>query len=264
MRQALRLCWSTLGDLYYELFPLALTNLLWFLCSLPQLGLSAYAAGLVLRNPEMLGAFVPLGPRAVSLWLVLAPGLFLTLLPAAPATAGLHYVANRLVHGEPFGPRQFFPAFPRYFWSSLRLAASNLGILLLLLINIYFYTMVLGGGFVILAVLFGYLVVLWLVMQPYLFPMLVETGAPVRTILRNSALFSLDNVRLSIVLALYSLMVWGLSISPLALIFLPFVGQVLLALAGNKAVLQLLDKYRTQMAEARGRERSPRRRGRSR
>jgi uncharacterized membrane protein YesL len=289
MRQALRLCWSSLGDLYYELFPLALTNLLWFVCSIPQLGLTAYAAGLVLQHPEMLGGFIPLGPIAISLWLALAPALFLTLLVAAPATAGLHYVVNRFVHGEPFSPRQMFSdepfglrglllalvtfgisfliwavrgsTFRRYFWSSLRLAASNLGLLLLLLINIYFYTMVLGGVFVLLAVLFGYLVVLWVVMQPYLFPMLVETGVPVRTILRNSALFALDNVRLSIVVTLFSLVVWGLSISPLALIVLPFVGQVLLALAGNKAVLLLLDKYRAQVAEPNRIKRPPRRRG---
>jgi uncharacterized membrane protein YesL len=258
MRQALRLLWSSLGDLYYELFPLALTNFLWFLFSIPQLALVGVILLIAYQGPELLGAYILIGGIAVSLWLLLIPMLFATLLIGAPATAGLYYVVNQLVHGEPSGPRLFFSAFRRFFWRAVRLAASNLVLLLLLLLNIYFYAYMLGGFFIILAVLFGYALLLWLLIQPYLFPMLVELETPVRGILRNAVIFALDNVRLTLSLAVLYALIWALTISPLILLMLPFLGPVLLALIGTKAVLELIEKYRARLAEVEGRP--PRRR----
>ncbi len=259
MRQALRLLWSSLGDLYYELFPLALTNFLWFLFSIPQLALVGICLLVVYQGPELLAAYVPIGGVAVSLWALLVPALFVSLLLGAPATAGLYYVVNQLVRGEPFGPRQFFPAFHRFYWRAVRLAASNLALLVLLILNIYFYALVLGGFFIVLSVLFAYALLLWVLIQPYLFPMLVELDTPVRGILRNAVIFALDNVRLTIGLALVYAFIWALTLSPLVLLMLPFLGPALLALIGTKAVLELIEKYRARIAEIEGRP--PRRRG---
>lgn len=258
MRQALRLLWSSLGDLYYELFPLALTNFLWFLLSLPQLALAGIILLAVYQGPELLASYVPIGGVAVSLWVLLVPALFVSLLLGAPATAGLSYVVNQLVHGEPSGPRLFFPAFRGFYWRALRLAASNLALLVLLLLNIYFYALVLGGFFIVLSVLFAYALLLWLLIQPYLFPMLVELDTPVRGILRNAVIFALDNVRLTIGLALVYAFIWALTLSPLILLMLPFLGPALLALIGTKATLELIEKYRARLAEVEGRP--PRRR----
>lgn len=253
MRQALRLLWSSLGDLYYELFPLALTNFLWFLLSLPQLALSGIVLVTVYQGPELLAAYVPIGGVAVSLWAVLVPALFVSLLLGAPATAGLYYVVNQLARGEPSGPGQFFPAFRRFYGRAVRLAASNLALLVLLILNIYFYALVLGGFFIVLSVLFAYALLLWLLIQPYLFPMLVELDTPIRGILRNAVIFALDNVRLTIGLAFVYAFVWALTLSPLILLMLPFFGPTLLALIGTKATLELIEKYRARIAEVEGR-----------
>jgi uncharacterized membrane protein YesL len=116
-------------------------------------------------------------------WVVLT----VLVLPAFPALAGLFYTTNRITDGESAGIGDFFEGFKRYFIPSLKYGLINIGVYYLTIRNIQFYARYEGLGFILLQYFFLSLVILWSILQVYVFPLLIEQDEPsIRTGLQNS------------------------------------------------------------------------------
>lgn len=231
MLGALRALGASVSDYWYDLFRMALLNVFWFLTALPFL---VIFIGL---------AFQP--PPAVSPLDVLTVGLvaLVLLALAGPGTAALYSVTHRLVRGELLEPGRFWAEFRHWFLRGWLLALSDALAFALLALNIWFYFAVPIPGVWLLGIVFGWGLVLWLAMQSYLFPLLVQLDQPVRRVWRNAFFVCLDNLGLSLglvlVRALLALMTTGL-----APLLLPFVTATLLAMVENRATLAVVDHYR--------------------
>lgn len=113
--------------------------------------------------------------------------LTIPLLTAPPAAAGLYFVTNNLAHDRQVTWRTFFEGFRQYFWVSWRWGLFNLLVLAILVSNIVFYTEMEGDIFFWVRAVFITLVLIWLLIQTYTFPLLIEQTEPrVLLALRNS------------------------------------------------------------------------------
>jgi len=117
--------------------------------------------------------FQAIGPLIVAnlLWLTLS----LPVVTAPPALAGLYYFVDLAVRGRDPPIRRFFDGFRRYFVQSWILSALNLGILAVLLINLLFYFGQANEWIRVIAIPMFYLLLLWLCVQTYLFPLMLQS-----------------------------------------------------------------------------------------
>lgn len=172
------------------------------------------------------------------LWL----GVSLTVILCPPATAGLYAVTNSLAHGKGQRLDDFVAAARRYAWVSWRWALLNLALGALLVVNFAFYGSLEGtAAFLIQAALVSVSGV-WLVMQFYVWPFLIEQEQKhLRTALRNALFLALANPLYTLIL----LVVSGLAIvfSLVAILPLGFFTTSFLALLGNRAVVERLTHY---------------------
>jgi uncharacterized membrane protein YesL len=131
------------------------------------------------------------------LWFLLT----LLVIVAPPAAAGLFYITNELVHRRSVEWTTFFEGFRKYFWLSYRWAIMNTLVLLTLGVNILFYRSFEAGWAVwVEGVMIG-LAVLWLALQIYTFPILLEqTELSLRIALRNSIVIYLRAPGISLTL----------------------------------------------------------------
>ncbi|MGI8914839.1 MAG: hypothetical protein ACR2JY_13840 [Chloroflexota bacterium] len=222
MLRLFRLLWSTLGDYYYEILPFTALNLMWLIA---LLGLPLIGGGIV-------RAF-PVAPALLA--------FFATLLAIPPALAGLFSAARTFADGYNIGPRDFFLGFRRYFWRSWQLALADLLAGVLVGGNFYFY-LHLPGAFKIIAILWVYVVLFWLALQPYLFGLLVyQSDKRLRTTARNAALLVLANLGPSVALLFLAVIFVALSIG----LGLPFLAltSIVSAVWFTRALDILLAKY---------------------
>lgn len=172
------------------------------------------------------------------LWLV-GNALVIT---GPPATLALFYVANRLARGEVTDPGDFIAAFRRYFKPAWRWGLLNLGVVFFLVGDVVITGRLLEPraarliqGFYIQALLF------WLFLQLYLLPFLLEQEQPqVRLALRNALVMFGRNLPFSLALAL--LLVFVLIGSTVFFLVIFAAGGMLVALIGNHAVLNRLER----------------------
>lgn len=132
------------------------------------------------------------------LWLLLS----LPVVTAAPAAAALYHVTNRLAHGQEAGWRVFFQGFRQHFWLSWRWALLNLLAVLVLLANYQFYARIPQDWATLAMGAFIGLSILWIAVQIYVFPLLLEqSDRRLRTALRNSLVMYLRRPLLSLGMA---------------------------------------------------------------
>jgi uncharacterized membrane protein YesL len=113
----------------------------------------------------------------------------LFVIPGPPATAGLYLVANRLAKGERAGFDIFKEGFLTYFWRSLLVGLITAALLFLFVTGFLFYLdppPQFPAFFTLLSIVMLYLLLTWLAMQLYLFPVLVEQDVPLKLIFRNA------------------------------------------------------------------------------
>lgn len=113
----------------------------------------------------------------------------LFVIPGPPATAGLYLVANRIAKGERIGFDVFKEGFVTYFWRGLLVGLISAGLLVIFVTGFLFYIEPppqFPAFFTLLSVVMLYLLLTWLAMQLYLFPVLVEQDVPLRLIFRNA------------------------------------------------------------------------------
>lgn len=140
----------------------------------------------------------------------------LPLVTAPAAAAGLYYSTNHLAHHGSFSWRIFFEGFRKHFWLGWRWALVNLFVLVVLAANFIFYggfegdwTTLARGGVI-------WLVILWLLLQLYTFPLLLEqVDRRMLVAVRNSVVLyikspglSLGLIVLFILIAVLSSILW--------------------------------------------------------
>lgn len=169
-------------------------------------------------------------------------GLSLTVLLCPPATAGLYAVTNSLAHGKGQRLSDFVEAARAYAWVSWRWALVNLVVGVLLAVNFVFYGSISGSGAFLIQVALTITGALWLVMQFYVWPFLIEQEQKrLRTALRNALLLTLAAPLYTLVLLVAAGLI--LAFSLVAILPLGFFTMGFLALLGNRAVVERLTHY---------------------
>ena len=179
-------------------------------------------------------------------WTVLACNLLwyvanLLIVPGPPATLALVYYANRLAHGEVADLGDFWKAFLRYWGPAWRWGSANLAVIAFLLGDMIL-TGRIGDGVwsrylqgLYLALLAG-----WLVLQFFALPFLFEQETTsVRQALQNGAVLIGRNPGFAV--ALTGLLALLLIVGTLAFMLSFAFGAVIVACAGNRAVLSRLE-----------------------
>lgn len=234
MLTPLRYLRAAAGEFYYDLPRMVLLNLCWFVLSLPFLFVVfALSTSALPRSLNALGPYL--------LWSV--PFIAGALVLAGPATAGVYLATNRLAHGELMEVRWFWIGFRRFLWRGWLLALADIGVGGLLVINVWFYWSTGTIGLRLLAIVFAYLLVLWFVIQSYLFALLVEMDQHVVLVIRNALFISIDQLGLTLGLAVVNAFIVLVSI-PLGALLLPLGTMAILSGVNNKAVVAAVDRYR--------------------
>lgn len=167
---------------------------------------------------------------------------WLTIILGPPATFGVVYATNRMVHGESVDFGLFVEGLRRYFVKGWIWAGLNGLAFFLVTANLSFYGQlesVLGAPLQWLSLL---LLALWLMAQLFGLPFLMEqTKESLLLALRNGLYTTLAAPGFALVLAAVALLLLVLSVLTIA----PFlVGGPTLAIAlGNQAVLERLETF---------------------
>jgi len=133
------------------------------------------------------------------LWFIVS----LPIVTAAPAAGALFYATNRLAHGKPANASTFFEGFRQYFWRSWSWGILNILVGSILVSNYIFYgrfgeSWTIWARAIVLTLSF-----LWLALQMYTFPLMIEQEKPhLRTAMRNSLVLMIKRPVYSIGIAL--------------------------------------------------------------
>jgi uncharacterized membrane protein YesL len=223
-----RTLWKSLKDLFEDLFILALVNILWILINAPL----AVAGFFALSN-------------STALYIV----MLLSVLTLGPTNAGLYAIAERVTDGRTSSWRDFFAgmrANPVLSWKVYGLWMFGL---VVILVNLQFYS--LNGTTVgsILYVLFLYFIVVWFGFLMYIGPLMqLQTDKRIRTIARNAALMTFGRPLFTLVtLALMAAIAVASILLPI--LFLLATGSFL-AIWGFRAVLTLIEEAEARRTAA--------------
>lgn len=174
MRNPFQALGKALRDLFDEVFLLLVCNLIWAAMSLP---LWAVALGALAQGAPLAG---------------LLAGV-LGALPAGPANAGLFYVAHRVTDGRAAKIADFFAGMRLYLRPTLLITLIASGGAVLIIFNLGFYlgmSSILGG---LLPGLWLYLLLFWLGLALYAYPLIMLQEVPaLRLIGRNALLLSIS------------------------------------------------------------------------
>ena len=175
------------------------------------------------------------------LWLALC----LPVVTAPAATAGLFHLARRISNSQDVSLRDFFVGFRRHFLPALKLGLVDLAAILVLWINIDFYSHLRGGatipGMVLAAAMIWVGAFFWL-MHAHLYPLLVGSESSLRQLLRKSALLTLDNLGFTIGIAFQALSLSVLCvITGAGLVLINASAVAVLLVSGHREVLRRYD-----------------------
>ena len=165
-------------------------------------------------------------------------------IPGPPVTVALFFYCNRIAHEEVATERDFLGAIRSYWGLAWRWGFANL-LIVGLLVGDYYLTgrIVKDPGTVYwFQGLYITLLTGWLLVQIFALPFLFEQEEPrVSQALRNSVVFIRKNLIFVLVLAF--LLALSLTLGILVFMLTFVFGGALIALAGNHAVLQQLERY---------------------
>jgi uncharacterized membrane protein YesL len=230
-------------DAYNELFPVVGMNLLWLLFNVPLA-----VVGLVVVQIGTVTLGIDEDSRtAASLIFSLLLAVLLTLGPN-PAAAGIYLWANRLVKEERVEFSLFWEGLRTYWRQALVLFLISAIGLLLLVVNALFYLRSESTPLRIFGIVWVYAIVVWMGMQIYQLPLLIEQDDKrIRLVLRNSLFLSMANVVPTLTLLIVCSVLTVLSLA-LTLLIALLTGSVI-ALITTRAVHLMLEPYRTAGGE---------------
>jgi uncharacterized membrane protein YesL len=193
IRGALQSYWYAIKSLYEELYLLIVLNLIWSVFTF-----------LILAPFLVLWLFVPIPAAAI----VLA-----FLLPTPPA-AGMYYVAHMIVHEKGMPSVSMWWEGLRTYWrQSLILFAVGLVGTGLIWFNVAFYASLSGPIFPALTIFSLYVLIVWLTMQVYTLPLLMEqTDKRLRLVYKNTFLTTFGNLGFNLVFVVLLALTIGLSV----------------------------------------------------
>jgi|SRR5688572_8082587 len=175
---------------------------------------------------------------------------WLTIVLGPPATFGLYYVINNLVHGKSLGPRGLLEGGRLYFLQSWVWLLLNLIVVLVIGINYFYYASLTTAWANFLQAAFLPLGLAWLIIQFYALPYFMEQEEKRVTLaLRNGLFTALAAPSYTLVVVGAAVLVTGLSVGTVALLFLG--GPCLIATLGSRAVVERLETYRVREREVR-------------
>jgi hypothetical protein len=221
IKEAMEVFWQTLKDTWEELYSLAIVNLVW---------LFSWALPLALAS-------------ATGLPIVIIPVALLSLGIFAVTTAGIYYVTSRVAHAKTFHFYDFVEGIKIYWWRALLWLLINMLVVALIIMNLRFYPTVFEGIWTLfVSGLWLALLVFWLTMQVYYWPLVIQQEEP-KLLLgwRNAAYLVLANPFYAFFAVSFTIVLLGISVA-LTLPFV-FVGMGLQGLLGNNAVLKLLFSF---------------------
>ena len=173
---------------------------------------------------------------------------WLTVMLGPPATFGIYYVANRLVHGESLGLSGLLEGGRRYFLRAWLWMLLNLVVTAVVGVNVWFYARFDAVWAGLLQMFFLLLGLAWLVVQFYALPYLMEQEEKsLRLALRNGLFTALAAPGYTLMVAGLAALVGALSVGTVAPLFLG--GPCLIAVLGNRAVLERLETYHVRERE---------------
>jgi uncharacterized membrane protein YesL len=225
---------TSLRDLFDDFLLLILCNLLWVALSLPIWAIAFL----------ILSAGQPFVAAVVAL---------LGVLPAGPATAGLYYVANRITDGRAAKIGEFFSAMRNHARVGIILTGASITGLVVILLNLGFYLSVnnIFGG--LMLGLWLYLLIFWLGLMLYAFPLAFLQEQPdLRLLLRNAFLMTVGRPIFTVITLLLMGIILGLSIFLVMPAFL--VAVAYLSVWATRATRYLIDdaRRRRELAEEAG------------
>lgn len=194
--------WLSAKDLFDELFALMIVNLLW----------------LAISAPLMIVAGLLINAGALGLGLLVA---LLSVLPAAPATAGLYTVVQRITEGRVTTWRLFFEGFRAELLPSWRVYGLWAFGLLLIVVNVRFYNRIDSTLGSLLSILFLYILLVWLGLLIYIGPLLLlQSDKRIRVIARNAFMMALGRPLFTLITLILMALV---AFASAWLVILPFI-----------------------------------------
>lgn len=223
MKRVPGVLWFAIRNMYDELFPLSGMGMIWFLMSVvPPLGVLQLAQRYLPNNP------------ALGIVLVL-----ISLIPAPPATAALYYVTSFIAREKRIEFGYFWQGLKAYFWKSWAVAGVLLVIGAILVVDVFFYLRSSNTLFAIIGFLGIWALALWLVIQIYLFPLMIhQEDKRLGLILKNGSLLTLAYPFFALGILIGIALVTALSV--VLIILLPTLWMPLVTLINNRALVSSL------------------------
>lgn len=176
----------------------------------------------------------------------------ITIILGPPATFGLYYVAYSMINGEALGIRGLISGGRKYFWKAWLWGAVNLLVIIILTVNVNFYSNIAASWAPFLLIIVALLGFLWFCMQFYALPYFMEQDIKNLFIaMRNGLLTTLAAPFFTFVLMIIVVIVIGLSAAFVIPLFLGLPGVI--PLLGVRALYNRLESF-----GLREREKTPR------
>jgi uncharacterized membrane protein YesL len=174
---------------------------------------------------------------------------WLTIILGPPATFGLYHFGNRLAYGENLGFKGFYEGGRRYFLLSWLWMLINLVVAFIIIANIWFYTALEPFWADFLQTFFIILGILWLIVQFYALPYIMEQEIKHLGIaFRNSLFTAFAAPGYTILIASVASLIAALCV---VLVFPLFVGApCLIVILGNRAVKERLTTFQVREVES--------------
>jgi uncharacterized membrane protein YesL len=173
-----------------------------------------------------------------------------------PATFGMYYCANELVHGRGVGLSDLVAGGRRYFVKSWVWGLYNVAIATLAYVSIQFYGRVNADWGPILQAAVGVLVAFWLITQFYALPYFMEQSEKrLLLAMRNGLFTALASPVYTLIVVGFAAIIAVISVALVALLFLG--GPAYITILGHRAVLERIETFGVRERDAgRGEEKS--------
>jgi MFS family permease len=165
---------------------------------------------------------------------------WVTIILGPPALFGLYYITDDLTYGKSQDPQEMIRGMRKYFLKSWQWFSINLVIAAIIIVNFFFYRTVRTDWALLVLTLFMLLGVLWLVVQFYALPYMMEQEEKsLKTAYRNGLFTILGAPGYTFVVVGFAALLAGLSIATILPIALAV--PVLIASIGSRSVRERLE-----------------------